>query len=48
MHRSWNRPHRRAASRTGLTGTHIKSSECPADTLSQDRIEVYTDVRSVG
>jgi hypothetical protein len=29
-----------------LTGTHKKSGKCPADTLSQDRIEIYTDARS--
>jgi hypothetical protein len=26
-----------------LTGTHTKSDLCPADTISTDRIEVYTD-----
>jgi hypothetical protein len=30
-----------------LTGTHRKSRKCPADTLSQDRIEIYTDARSI-
>jgi hypothetical protein len=30
-----------------LTGTHKKSDKCPADTLSQDRIEIYTDIRSI-
>jgi hypothetical protein len=29
-----------------LTGTHKKSRKCPADTLSQNRIEIYTDTRS--
>lgn len=31
-----------------LTGTHTKSRRCPADTVSTDRIEVYTDVLSFG
>ena len=26
-----------------LTGTHKKSHKCPADTVSQDRIEIYTN-----
>ena len=31
-----------------LTGTHKKSHKCPADTLSQNRIEIYTDAQSSG
>lgn len=31
-----------------LTGTNEKSHRCPADRVSQDRIEIYTDARSSG
>ncbi|HEU5271757.1 MAG TPA: hypothetical protein VFU36_17660 [Jatrophihabitans sp.] len=31
-----------------LTGTHKKSSKCPRDTLSENRIEIYTDAQSSG
>jgi len=31
-----------------LTGTHKRSGKCPADTLSQNRIEIYTDAQSSG